>query len=242
MGRLAVRPDRRGTEIMAALSWAALKHGVLHGGQVLIVDISFTLLRMYIGMGFRPYGAPLNTRYDRVGALMIALPDPAHSRSAGPLSREFISEISQQVILSERDSQPIQEAIRAAEGTLVTDPRRVFDELSAHRDQVPRHTFLRELPEGKLRALAAQGFTVDVEPGLALAGVGWVDPEVYLILEGSVEVSTPGRPPEFRGPGSLVGEEALESTDPRRVTAVVREAGRVLVMNRDLLRRLIQAG
>lgn len=55
--------------------------------------------------------------------------------------------------------------------------------------------------------------------------------EVYLVLEGEVDVVTGGRTTATLGPGSVVGEVALLVNEPRMSTVVARTAATLLVLD-----------
>jgi sigma-B regulation protein RsbU (phosphoserine phosphatase) len=63
---------------------------------------------------------------------------------------------------------------------------------------------------------------------------------MYLVLSGEVEVSVKGRPIDTLGPGSIFGEMALVDDQPRSATVIALDSSRVVPVDFDRFKRLVQ--
>lgn len=77
-----------------------------------------------------------------------------------------------------------------------------------------------ELDSYDLGLIAARVRDVAVPAGVVLIEQGEMPEEIYVLEEGTVEISRNGAVVSTQGPGSVVGEIAL--MDPQRRTATVR--------------------
>lgn len=82
------------------------------------------------------------------------------------------------------------------------------------------------------RRLASNTTVVDVAAGTVLCRQGEVPREVFVIVEGSVEVSRPSGPVAVLGVGEVFGELALLQEIPyRRADVVAETQSRLFVMS-----------
>ncbi len=96
------------------------------------------------------------------------------------------------------------------------------------------------LPKRAMRLLAKHGMLVQLKAGDLLLRGGLVDRELFVVLEGKMEVRRGEQPIARLGPGEPLGELAL-FTAPGRRTANVRALtpARLLVMRRRFVERLL---
>lgn len=102
---------------------------------------------------------------------------------------------------------------------------RLEDEAVASADEVRlirSSPLLGALPPPSQERLAHRGAWVVVEPGERLIEEGAVSSEVYLVKDGSLEVSKNGDAVALLGPGSVVGEIAPLRGSVRTATVVAR--------------------
>jgi CRP-like cAMP-binding protein len=81
---------------------------------------------------------------------------------------------------------------------------------------------------------------VDVSAGTILFEQGQPGNQMYVVLEGSIEVMVNGRPVEKAGPGDLVGEMALIDSRGRSATAVATMQSRVAPVSQDRFLYMVQ--
>lgn len=79
-----------------------------------------------------------------------------------------------------------------------------------------------------------------LEPGAELFHAGEIGDEMYVVLDGSIDVVHGDRVIETVGPGGLVGELALIDDSPRSADAVAHTAVTLATVSRDRFTFLVQ--
>jgi thioredoxin reductase (NADPH) len=119
----------------------------------------------------------------------------------------------------------------------VVDPPRRRGETPNEHGAYPR------LSAEQIRAVARHGDARDTTPGMVLYRAGDPGCDFSVIVSGLVEVvedlGGERRVLEVRGPGRFLGELGLLTGEVMFSTAVVREAGSVVVLTVDRLRALV---
>ena len=97
--------------------------------------------------------------------------------------------------------------------------------------------FLQNVPlfaacsEKDLRTVGGLATEVDVPAGKTLMKEGAPGMEMFIVLQGSVEVTRNGQTISVIGPGEVVGELALLDHGPRTASVVTREPATLLVLD-----------
>lgn len=108
-----------------------------------------------------------------------------------------------------------------------------------------RQQMFPRLTEPQLARVAAHGTRRTVGRGEVLFDQGGPSPDFYVVLSGSVEIVQPGEGRELaitvHGPGEFSGEANMLTGRRSLVRARMREAGEVLVLSPEELRRLVQS-
>ena len=94
------------------------------------------------------------------------------------------------------------------------------------------------LSESDMEALSALGVEREAPLGQLLVREGATAGSLFLILSGRVAISRGGRRLTELGAGDVLGELGVVCGGPRSASAVVEQAGRVLVVPATAVRRL----
>lgn len=104
---------------------------------------------------------------------------------------------------------------------IVTDGRDVWDQFSAALTAFPDgQGFLDGLPESTLRLLMRNGFVMDVPEGRLITREGHAERELYIVLDGEVEVFRGDQVVASLGKGEVFGEMAFFRTEGTRWASV----------------------
>ncbi|MGH2679969.1 MAG: MFS transporter [Actinomycetota bacterium] len=95
------------------------------------------------------------------------------------------------------------------------------------------------LPTPMLERLARNLIPISVPDGTVVITQGEAGDRFYLIVEGTVEISTEGRRVATTGPGGTFGEIALIRDVPRTATVVATTRTRLLALDRDEFLRAV---
>lgn len=235
IGRLMVRPDRRGGLILVALVWAILDHQKSDRHcDLLFADCVPGLVRHYERMGCRRYaGRMIPTPDGLMMPLVIVVSDTEHLRAINS-------------VLAPKGERMTVEPLDPALFTELFDEHNVpvqFDKAlvrAAIEDGVAANVgFLSQISGESIEALAEKGFIIRVPTGELLTEVGLGQRELFVVIDGEFESFSGERSLRRIYPGEVVGEVAFFSSDGHR-TASVRciEDGRVLVLRRHVLDEL----
>ena len=97
-----------------------------------------------------------------------------------------------------------------------------------------------ECSKAELRRLAAIADELDIREGAVLTREGRVGHEFFVLIEGTVRVSSDGRKLADLGAGDWLGEIALLTKAPRTATAVATSHLRTLVIVDREFRRVVE--
>jgi CRP/FNR family transcriptional regulator, cyclic AMP receptor protein len=105
--------------------------------------------------------------------------------------------------------------------------------------------FLGQLTDDERRALDAIANRRSASPGQHVMAAGQVADHVLVVLSGHLKIVAPGPEGEdvvlaFRGPGSLIGEQAFVDGTPRSAGVVAVEPVELLVVAASAFRRYLE--
>ncbi|MCB9679559.1 MAG: cyclic nucleotide-binding domain-containing protein [Alphaproteobacteria bacterium] len=208
------------------------------GAAYLLADCAPNLLKLYLRLGLRPYGASPVKSYRGVLLPLVAIAgDVAHLRA---LRSPLLPVIEQGLASGAIADWPIDTLlarIAAAEG-VETDLARVRADLDAVAG-LPSERFLSRLSDATRTLLAQQCVVVSVDAGTTMLAEGIVDRDLYVLLEGVVEVRRDGRVVRTMGPGELLGEVAfLGDAGARSASVVTVDVVRTLILRYGFFQRL----
>jgi CRP-like cAMP-binding protein len=124
------------------------------------------------------------------------------------------------------------------ESGVETDGARV---LTTVERALARHPspFLSRLPDKTRERLARGGMVLDVGAGTEMLVEGFANRDLFIVLEGEVEIRASGVPVAVLGPGELLGEVAFFRTSGQRSASVrARVASRVLHLRHGFVKRM----
>lgn len=110
-------------------------------------------------------------------------------------------------------------------------------------DDLAHHAGFARLPEGQRRRLASLGYYLNVPAGEAVMRQGDDADLLFVLLEGTVRLSTGAAPDGFTtlGPGQLLGWSTLLSAPKRVATVTALEDCRLIAIPGEPLGRLCDA-
>jgi hypothetical protein len=243
--RLVVVPEMRGGATAAALACAAFDHlAARHDVFVCFLYCAPGLVHRYLRLGFRPYPGFVIPNEDGIRLPMFLLAsDVAHLRAVGsPLAPLMARHFLDGRALP--DMTPFDEALRGLEAHFEVDPARVWSEVCDRLAPGPQtcSPLLEGLAVGDAEALCRTGFVMEIPAGKVVLREGLVERELYLALTGRYAIRMGGVCLAELGAGDVLGEVSFFQDPGRRVATVHSlTAGRVLVLERHFLERLVPA-
>ncbi len=120
----------------------------------------------------------------------------------------------------------------------------LWDLLSAQlrREVIPNSPLFKGMRPWQIRRFMLSSTMVDYPCGTHVFRVGDLSAELYLVVNGVVEVSLPGKGPDKTdlvvdqfGPGELFGDVALLAGELRKSNAIARETASLLVLSREAI-------
>jgi CRP-like cAMP-binding protein len=238
VGHLMMVPTLRGTAAVVALTSSAVEKTVTeHGVEMMIADCAPGLLDTYRHLGLRPYGGQLlsKTRGMQIPVVGITA-DLDHARRSGSPWLAVLRRLDADGKLPRRDFSGLLAPL--GESGVETDSARV---LVAVEGAVKRHpsAFLARLPAPTRQRLARGGLVLDVAADTEMLVEGFASRDLFVVLEGEVEVLSNGVPIATVGPGEVLGEVAFFRANGQRSAAVrARTASRVLHLRHRFVKRM----
>ncbi|HEX4382208.1 MAG TPA: cyclic nucleotide-binding domain-containing protein [Myxococcales bacterium] len=223
--RLMVKPTLRGRLLLPALLWHGYEYMMKESVDLCVLTCVPGLLRHYLKLGARPYGAKLVEGASATEVpLLISMHDHAHSKRMGSFMYPQLKRLAKKSF----DLKPLEPLFAPEAQPLVVDAKLIVQEL-----QLTRPPLFEGAAESTLRLLAERAFIMSVEQGEMVVRKGTADREMYLVLSGELEVE--GRNVRIKA-GEPVGEIGFLGTPGVR-TATVRAArtSRLLVLRRKFL-------
>ncbi|MGZ6143161.1 MAG: cyclic nucleotide-binding domain-containing protein [Myxococcales bacterium] len=215
--RTMVRPTLRGRLGMPSILWHGYEHLMTEGVEACVLTCVPGLARHYLRLGARTYGAALVEGASSAEVpLLILMNDVEHLRRAGSFMLPQVRRLARPF-----DPAPFAPLFEGPQPlsfeTPALDGLKLFEGLSARALQwIARNAYVLEVPAGGL-----------------VVRKGTAEREMYVVLEGALEVS-PGA--ARIGKGEAMGEVGFLGTPGVR-TATVRAVtkSRLLVLRRKLL-------
>ena len=238
VGFLMADRTLRGSANVLALTAGAVARTVLdHHVEVMFSVCAPGLLRNYQRFGLRPYGAPVVSTYRGMQIPVAGIcADLDHLRRCASPWYPTLAVLGAEGRLPRREFASLLPAF--ARGGVEVDPARVRAQVEG---AMARHSmpFLERLPEATRRRALDGGVVFDVAPGVVMMVEGFVNRDVFVVLEGMLEVRRGDRVLATRGPGEVLGEIAFFSDTGQRAASVrSTAAGRILFLGNGSLRRL----
>jgi hypothetical protein len=224
--RMMVRSSLRGRAPLPALIWHGYQRLMEERVDICVLTCVPGLARSYLRLGARPYGARLVEGASSPELpMMIVMNDPAYLKSVGSFMYPQMRRLARPF-----DPAPLAPLFDPRAQPVVFDPSLVADELARVRPAL----FQGVGPLG-LRTIAESAFVVQLEAGDLVVRRGTADREMYLVLQGELDVEGRVRIRE----GETMGEMAFLGTPGVRTATVHATArSRLLVLRRRFLDEL----
>lgn len=251
VGRMAIAPAKRGNLLFPSL----LRAGYQVLAEETDTDLVFMtcmpgLVGMYRRAGCRPYTSTLFDAGDGFEVpLMLAMCDVEHLQRVDAPMADLAKKLVKSGAVRKIDLGSIHAAFARASTQVQTNPKRVSAELEETAGQlgqldgtIGHHTagFLPRLPEQVRETLKTSGFIVDVPTATELIVEGLSQREMFVVLDGELEVVIDDKRVATVPEGELVGEVGFFRESGKRSAAIRAIApSRVLVIRRRFVAELI---
>jgi hypothetical protein len=243
LGRFMIKSSRRGKLILPSIANGAYNFLV----QEKNVDLAFLycrpgLVNHYRRLGARPYGGNMVDAPEgmEVPLVMISSDYDYYKKMKSPLAssvkklfgsgKRKTLDLSQYSHLLNDNVQPV-----------ITDTKEVWMNLQAHLLIQPdnNHSFLDSLPDKTIKKLAEFGFIMDAPEGMLITREGHSEREMYIILDGILEVFQEDKVLRRLTKGDVFGEVAFFRESGQRSASVRSiENGRIITIRRKFLDQL----
>jgi hypothetical protein len=212
IGRYMIDPRRRGSLVLPSM--ARRTYEFLANEQK--VDLSFCYCRpglvdYYRRLGARPYGAELFEESEGMEVPLVSvLSDYAYYRDVKSPMAPWVKKYFGRGKRPPVDTSDFAHLFDDDAQKIITDRSTVWSEFSAALQAAPDGgSFLDGLPEATLRQLMGSGFIMDVPEGGLITREGHKERELYVILNGAVEVFRGDKVIAQLGGGQVFGEMAF---------------------------------
>ena len=242
---LMMRPELRGKMVLPALF--AESYDILVGTHH--IDLLFMicvpgLVRYYKQLGARIYNARMVETVDGLRIpLMSVLSDADYFRAVGsPWYRQVLRYFGhgKQVPLN---LSPLQDIFTDGQAPVEVDSERIWQTMQSDylRAQDESNKFIEELPDSLLKILVDKGYMLHLLAGTLVVNKGRQEQEMFIVLDGLLEVLVNEQRINILEKGDLFGEVAFFNEDGER-TAAVRALSecKILVIRRRFVDELRQ--
>jgi CRP-like cAMP-binding protein len=204
----------------------------------MIADCPLGLVSAYCQLGLRPYGGRLINDTGKITVPLAAvIADLENLRRCRSLLYLTIWRLRAAGRLPTRDHSAL--LVPFAESGIESNAARVREamERSCARHGAP---FLGRLPPRTRARLAEIGQIVDIAPGVSIFDEGYADRDLFVVLEGALELRVGGVAVAAIGAGEVVGEVAFARDSGHRSGAVRSVSQtRLLHLRHGALRRAL---
>ncbi len=231
----------RGTANVVALTSGAVGRIVAEDQvEVMFSVCAPGLLRGYQRFGLRPYGGAVFSSHRGMQIPVAGITaDLNHVRRCASPWYPTLARLGAEGRLPRREFASLLPSFGRSGVEL--DPARVRARVEAAMARHPMPV-LAALPERTRRRILGGAFIFDIASGLSMLVDGLVNRDVFILLEGGLEVSRDGRLLRTLGAGEVIGEIGFFSESGQRSARVRSIApGQVLHLSHGFLRRLAAA-
>jgi CRP-like cAMP-binding protein len=223
IGRFMIDPQRRGSLVLPSMARETYEFLARDCN----VDVSFCYCRpglvdYYRRLGARPYGAELFEESEGMEVPLVSvLSDYAYYRQVKSPMAHWVRKYFGRGKRPPVDTRDFAHLFDDDAQKIITDRRTVWSEFSAALHAAPGGgSFLDGLPESTLRQLMKSGFIMDVPEGKLITREGHAERELYIILNGEVEVFRGDATVARLGSGEVFGEMAFFRYEGKRWASV----------------------
>ena len=240
-----VAPALRGTDLFLRLIGASLRFANEHRIQVCFGDCEPHLLNLYLGLGQRTY-SKRNVNSAEAGYLIPILfvpEDVAYLRRIGSPLLEYVRDFGGEA----RIPACVEHIIGAGSAVMsrrLAAPADYWSEVHGALSEIEanRVTALDGLTEEEAARCLDKSTIIECRAGDRLLKKGGVARNLFVVLDGTLEVRDGDMPVAVFGPGDVFGEMAFLLERPRSKDVYAATEGvRVLSLSEATLRQLIKS-
>lgn len=242
VGRLMIRPDHRGQQIIVALVTDMYDRAAATGADLAFCYCATGLVRYYRTLGLRPYDARTVQTPDGLEVpLVLVLSDRSFMEAVGSFLAERVSHFFGPGKRAPLDATRFADLFAEHAAPVRLDPAAVWERVERALDDAvaERSGFLDALDPQTVRRLSELGFLLQIPAGDLLTEKGLVQQEMFVILDGTLEAVAGTQRLSLMGPGEVLGEIAFFGTGGRRSASVrALTDAEVLVLRRHAVQEL----
>lgn len=235
LSRFIVAPHLRGGTASGGLMAYAVQYGIAHGIDVVFCDCEPHLVDLYRRIGFRPFKPLYNhPTSGLLVPLVLLLGD-----------RDYLIRINSLMLslIPEEFPRTVEPALLRLVGSdVVRSPdSSLFARLEArvHNGAEERTSLLDGLTDEERGRLLARSNVLSVRAGDALIRAGHVSRTVYVVLDGTFQITVGSRLVSVAVPGDFFGEIAFLLDAARSAEICAASDGQVVALSDRVLQRLI---
>lgn len=216
VGFLIAPPTFRGTTSVVALTRGAVERSVReYGVDLMVADCVPGHLRSYRRLGLRPYGARVLSTSSGMAIPVVGITgDLDHVRASGSPWYPVLRRLALAGELPTRPFAPLLAAL-AGGGGVETDPRRVEAAVEARLPGL-EGSFLARLPAATRRDLVRRALLLSVDSDVEVLKQGFANRDVFVLLDGAMELRLDDVPRKAVAAGEVLGEVAYFARDGQR--------------------------
>jgi len=237
-GYFMVAPEKRGTLAGLATIGGAFRHMLReHRMDLYIGDCAPGLLHAYRRFGARPYGGRIFVNGGGIAVpIAVVVGDVEYFRNAGRYVHWRMKRHAEAGRLPSRPFAGLLPAfIEPGVDTSASGVQGAVDALLARQPSA----FLQRLPHKTRSRLLQSAVLLDIDAGVDIMVEGFVERDLFVVMEGSFEVLSNGATLNVVGPGEVLGELAFfAGTGQRSKTVRAATRGRVLHLRHGIVRRV----
>ncbi len=243
LGRFMISSQKRGGSILlGSLAYATYTYlGAQHE-----VDLSFSYCRpglvpYYRRLGGRPYGGSLIYAPEGMEVPLVSvMSDKGYYKKVGSPMAPLVSKVFGKGKRVDVDDSSFRHLFDNDRCGVITESEAIWDQFAdTLSGPIDESTFLSTLNEETIVQLSNRGFIMDLEPNSLVTREGHSEREMFVVLQGELEVLKGGTQIAKVGRGEVFGEMAFFLERGKRTASVkTLRASKIVVIKRSFIDEL----